>query len=101
MNIYIMEHVEKKEKPIVDTKMNDILSNYIELQKKIYITKCNENELQKKIYINKCYENYMKLKGFIGITRAFKSGHEIKFNKIDIEESCGITGKENIETLLI
>ena len=37
-----------------------------------------------------CYKHYMKLKGFIGIVRTFKAGHEINFDDDNIKESCGV-----------
>ena len=49
----------------------------------------------------KCFKNYMKLKGFIGIARQFKSGHEITFNEESINKSCNVSGKPEIEKLLI
>jgi hypothetical protein len=49
----------------------------------------------------KCFKSYMKLKGFPGIAREFKSGHEIKFNEASINNSCEVVGKDKIEKLLI
>ena len=49
---------------------------------------------------DKCYKNYMKLKGFIGIARTFKSGHEITFDDESIRKSCGVN-KEKVRSLLV